>query len=89
MTDWNERIPAAIAKMRASGLPAGTKWAKWYGKDGGDKHESDIVTREEVALADALWSEFGDDIMGDPGTCDRPLAALIAFCEKIERLSHD
>ncbi len=86
MTDYSKRIPAAIAKMRASGLPKGTKWAKWYGKDGGDKHESDIVTREEVALAEALaYIQYGDsDYFGSDGE-----EALKAFTEKIERLSHD
>ena len=87
MTDYSERIPAAIAKMRASGLPEGTKWAKWYGKDGGDKHESAIVTREEVALADWAWETMLFEQMKlYGGILQPPPPALIAFTEKIERL---
>ncbi len=85
---YSERIPAAIAE--AERLLDGCEYVLIPPHIGGNKTQLTLVlTAGEVALADALWSEFGDDIMGDPGTCDRPLAALIAFCEKIERLSHD
>ncbi len=80
-TNYFERIPAAIAR--------GKELFKW-----GDKAfvarwrpgKNVALTAGEVALAEALWIEFGDDIMGDPGTCAKPLEALIAFTEKIERL---
>ena len=86
MKPYSERIPAAIVKMRASGLPEGTKWAKWYGKDGGDKHESAIVTREEVALAESFWAEWHSEHSLPSGRWPSFPRVLIDFVEKIERL---
>ncbi len=86
VSSWSIRIPAAIARMRAGGLPDGTKWLKWYGKDGGSKHETDIVTREEAVLAEALWEICVEET---PADIERDFPALIAYTEKIERLSHD
>ncbi len=86
MTDYSERIPAAIAKGKEK--LAGYEYLLVPPHEGGTVTEFTVViTAGEVALADALWGEFGDDIMGDPGTCDRPLEALVAFTEKIEGLS--
>ena len=78
MTDWDERIPAAIAeaeKLTASGprllfeSSPGTNLAL-------------IVTAGEVAMADALWRvTMAEGWHIDP--------ALREFTEKIERLNYD
>ena len=81
MTDWNERIPAAIAWIKSQDILRGAEWMMFYGAKGSTT-PTDIVTREEAALAVALWwVTKAEGWHTDP--------ALTAFAEKIERLGHD
>ena len=79
MTDWNERIPAAIAKGKELLGP--------LGGEGGDAIDSlffddgQSVTAGEVALAKALWRvTMAEGWHIDP--------ALREFVAKVEGLSH-
>lgn len=83
---YSERIPAAIAK--------GEGWFKQPGIIDvavlvNEKGGAVYVTAGEVALAKALWEthrKFCDEYNWD---YEEPPPALIVYCEKIERLSHD
>lgn len=85
---WSTRIPAAIAKAEAR--LRGAHVCLHHGVEGKDLA---AITAGEVALAKALWGMFQkygqeDDIehvmvqMGDAPD----VAALRAFCEKVEAL---
>ena len=79
---WSVRIPAAIKKAEEH-LDAG-------------EHVSNgcklSITTGEVALAEALWMLWGawvDDTSFHPATTARPAPppALVAFAEKVEKLT--
>ena len=87
---WATRIPAAI--KRAEELLSGRSLKSW-GVLGGETMSVIGITREEVALAKALWtdhaepgadhSQYIEEQAGAP--CDS-CTALIAFTEKVEVL---
>ena len=69
---WSVRIPAAIKKAEELIGPD-----DWYANDA----STIVITATEVALADELWG-FAND-----GPCPPWPDALIAFCEKVEKLT--
>ncbi len=82
MTNWSERIPATIARGKEH-LPEPNPGCLWPNEG-------------ELALAEALWmlhvqvfamtaSKTHDCAGNEYGPCQ----ALVAFCEKMEGLSHD
>ncbi len=89
-TSWATRIPAAIAKGK---WHLGPIWAP--GDDGAAIDslffkDGQALTAGEVALAEALWElhKFAEmKLYGGSGPATPP--ALIAFTERIERLSND
>ena len=85
MKPYSERIPAAIAKGKR--LLAAAEYVLIPPHIGGNDTKLTLVlTAGEVALAKALaFIQYGDsDYFGSDGE-----EALIAFCEKIEKVSHD
>lgn len=86
-TNWSERIPAAIAKGEE--LTAGQDFAHrhiWA------ERKDVYFTAGEVALARALWRSMDSQKIAtieSEGYVWEPPTALIAYCEKVERLSHD
>ncbi len=87
MTDYSERIPAAIAKGRE--LTRNLRGLHLIGERmvDGVVQPGTVLTAGEVALAEALHktyralnAESGEEHWPDP---------LIAFCEKMEGLNHD
>ncbi len=87
MKPWSERIPAAIAKGEK--LLNGDQYVLIPPHMRGNETEFTVVlTAGEVALAKAVWGwEWWAHCMGL--TDFEPSDALIAYTEKIERLSHD
>ncbi len=89
MTDYFERIPAAIARGKELiaehvDARAGTEFAnKWDLV----RHANFAITKIEVALAERLWDVTDKRWAKEDWTTISP--ALIAFCETVERWSHD
>ena len=75
---YSRRIPAAIkhAKAKLNGAPLYIFT------------EELSITAGELALAEALWEKCDSDNYNDPQAHDwTPPPALIAFCEKVEKLT--
>ena len=84
MTDWSERIPAAIAKAEG--------WFKQPGIIGvavfvSAKGDVVYVTAGEVALAYALYNATKPH--ADGCRCNSKCVPLLAFTLKMEGLSND
>ncbi len=94
MTDYSERIPAAIAKGKEK--LEGYEIVVVPPHTGGNDTRLTVgLTAGEVALADLGWKNWQSwnamrHRSDSPLPGNEPIPAeLIAYCEKIERLSHD
>ena len=85
-TPWSTRIPAALKNAEAGLRGEGMRW-RYSG--GGEPIEpmEPSWTAIELALAKALWDTWRDEHEGHGHLIGTPPHALIAFCEKAERLT--
>ena len=80
---WSERIPAAITKAEEH---IRTRHREVFlTSQQLNKVDEEFITAGEVALAEALWKVWVD--VGLSKTPDVPPPELIAFCEKVEKLT--
>ena len=91
MTDWSERIPAAIANAeRLLGDDEYVLVAPHIG--GNDTKLTFVLTAGELALAEALWDVLTFDTTDEMNEqffaygAALGAKALIAFCERMEAL---
>ena len=87
LAPWSERIPAAIEKAEEN---AAEYIASHPNYEAGDPiiTTKALFTAGELALAEALWEKCDSDNYNDPQAHDwTPPSALIAFCEKVEKLT--
>jgi hypothetical protein len=81
VASWSTRIPAAIA--RAKEFVGDASWRETQPPSPTVK----IITREEVALAEALWETWAMHKDCDDSCVEAvPDPALIAFTTKVESL---
>ena len=89
-TDYSERIPAAIAKGERR--LDGDEYVLIPPHIGGNDTKLTLVlTAIEVSLAKQLWAHYSDGLYESDLDYYLPkeAPALIAFCEKMERLGDD
>ena len=87
MKPWPTRIPAAIAdgeKLLDDAEYVLMPPHMW----GNDTNITLVLTAGEVAMADWAWETFYNSPEYN-GERTPPPPVLIAFCEKIEKVSHD
>ena len=87
MADWSTRIPAAIEKAerilgRRETAECVGEGAVFIPRDSPDR----TITRNEVALAEALYEEWQIIFKWDESSPWKLPAALRAFAEKVEAL---
>ncbi|MCH7589857.1 hypothetical protein IIB34_02330 [PVC group bacterium] len=85
---WSTRIPAAIEKAEAGLRGEGMRW-RYSGGGTPIEPMEPSWTAGEVVTIKALWDLWQDTEHFEEwaGSSEESLKVLIAFCEKVERLT--